>query len=149
MNFENAIAKMPPEHKNELLEMDMFIKSLRPVKFKRAVDKNGTKITYTSADFGISYAIMLPNDKLSHNFGWYYIYNKQNKTWGRKPDYLEETLAEIEKNEPKIAERLLMGLKNVLLAETLFHVAASLIHIMGKRGFLVMAELFCVFVKMI
>ena len=118
MVFENAIANMPPEQKNEITEMDTHLKTLRPLKFKRAVDKNGKKITYTAPDFGISYAIMLPDEKALHHFGWYYIYDKQTQKWGRKPDYLVETLEEIAKTNPQMAERLFNALKECTSCKT-------------------------------
>jgi hypothetical protein len=55
--FDSIISKLPDEFKNEIIETDSFLKSLRPMKFKRVIDKNGAKITYVASDFGISYAV--------------------------------------------------------------------------------------------
>ena len=104
MSYENALSKVSPEFQSNLTEIDTFLKSLGQLKFKRTVDKNSKKVTYTSPDYGISYAIMV--SEANHHFGWYYLYNKEDKIWFRKTDYFEEVLGEIEKSNPQSAERI-------------------------------------------
>jgi len=54
--FDEVISNLPEDFRNEIIETDRFLKSLRPLKFKRMLDKYGNKITYVASDFGISYA---------------------------------------------------------------------------------------------
>jgi hypothetical protein len=104
--FENVIAHLPPVFQKEALAMDNYLKSLNPLKFKRAVDKNGGKITYTASNFGISYTLRISGAESSHDFGWYIVTNGKPETWHRKADYMEETLAEIAETNGALAERI-------------------------------------------
>ena len=106
MTFENALAQVPPEFRGDVAEMDALLKLLRSLKFKRVIDKSGTKIGYASPEYGVSYALRLSMDDFSQNFGWYFLYDKIGKRWYRKPDLLEATLLEIAKAEPHVAERI-------------------------------------------
>jgi hypothetical protein len=110
--FDDIISDLPDEFRNEIIETDGFLKSLRPLKFKRAIDKNGTKITYVASDYGISYALKSENGQFLHNFWWYIIHKGKPETWHRKADYMEETLAEIAKDDMPLAERIFNALKN-------------------------------------
>jgi hypothetical protein len=104
MSFENFLSSIPVEQKNEIIDMDNFLKSLRPLKFKRMVDKK--KINYVSSDYGISYAIFPLASEPTQQFGWYYLHDKETKTWYRKTDYFVETLTEIAKTDSQLAERI-------------------------------------------
>ena len=104
MSFQNMITNTQAELQEEIVKMDAFLKSLKPLKFKRAVDKR--KINYVSSDFGISYAIFVAVDEPTQQFGWYYLHDKETKTWYRKADYFVETLIEIAKADPQSAERI-------------------------------------------
>jgi hypothetical protein len=109
-SFEKVLAKIPKTLQKEVLEMDAYLKTLRPLKFKRSVDKNGVKINYVAADFGISYGVNVSATDAFHQFGWYFINDRQTKTWYRKDDYMEKTLVEIAKTNPQQAERLFHAL---------------------------------------
>jgi len=109
-SFEKVLAKIPKTLQKEVLEMDTYLKSLRPLKFKRSLDKNGVKINYVAADFGISYGINVSATDGFHQFGWYFINDRQTGTWYRKEDYMERTLAEIAKNNPEQAVRIFHAL---------------------------------------
>ena len=106
MTFENAIAQVSPEFRGDVAEMDALLRSLRVLKFKRVIDKSGTKINYASPDHGVSYAVRLSAQDYSQNFGWYFLYDKISKKWYRKPDLFEATLSEISKTQPHVAERI-------------------------------------------
>jgi len=106
MAFANVLAKLPPKFLNKVIEVDTFLKSLRPLKFRRTVEKDNKKITYISSDYGISYAITISGTEVSHHFGWYYLRNKEEKIWFRKTDYFVETLTEIAQTNPSSAERI-------------------------------------------
>jgi len=111
-NFDDVLAKMPRELQNEITEMDAFIKSLRPLNFKRTIDKYGTKITYVSSEFGVSYAVKLEDENVKQLFWWYIIHKGKPETWHRKADYMEETLAEIAKSDIMLSERIFNALKD-------------------------------------
>lgn len=108
MSFQNMLMQMPTELKNSVIDMDVFMKSLQPLKFKRSVDKR--KTNYVSPDFGISYAIFPNSTRLKHEpsqtFGWYYLCDRETKEWYRKTDYFVQTLTAIGKNDPQAAKRI-------------------------------------------
>ncbi|MCL2703953.1 MAG: hypothetical protein FWE91_10150 [Defluviitaleaceae bacterium] len=108
--FDEIISILPEEFRNEIIETDGFLKSLRPLKFKRTIDKFGNKITYVASDFGVSYAFRVTRDQFSHELNWYIVYNGKPETWHRKADYMEEMLDEIEKSNPRLAERIFSSL---------------------------------------
>jgi hypothetical protein len=111
MSFQNILDTVSVDLQNEIIKMDTFLKSLHPLNFKRTVDKK--KINYVCADYGISYAIFPESTRLSYEpsqtFGWYFLCDKETKEWYRKTDYFQQTLAEIEKNNPQSAERIFSG----------------------------------------
>ena len=104
MSFQNILTALSAELQSEVLEMDTFLKSLHPLKFKRTVDKK--KINYVSSDYGVSYAIFPLDSKSEQQFGWYYLYDKETKKWYRKSDYFVETLTEIAKTDAWAANRI-------------------------------------------
>lgn len=125
--FENVISELPQEYGNELIEMDDFLKFLKPLKFKRTIDIRGGKITYLASDFGISYVIQVSDNQLSHNFSWYIVSNGKPETWHRKADYMGEILTEIAKSDIQLAERVFYALNDCVgcygsrcLAKTLY-----------------------------
>jgi len=115
MSFKNILTKIPEELQNEIIEMDVFLKAFRPLKFKRTVDKR--KINYVASDYGISYAILPLDSEPTQHFGWYYLYDKEAEKWYRKTDYFEETLIEIAKNNPSSAERIFNALNECTLCK--------------------------------
>ncbi|MCL2698029.1 MAG: hypothetical protein FWE74_08105 [Oscillospiraceae bacterium] len=108
--FDGILLSLPEELRNEIIETDGFLKSLRPLKFKRTIDKFGNKITYVASDFGVSYAFRVVPGEYSHELNWYIVYNGKPETWHRKADYMEETLDEISKSNPQLAQRVFNSL---------------------------------------
>jgi len=102
--FDNVLAKVSPQFQPEILEMDTLFKSLRPMKFKRVIDKSVSKITYVASEVGISYTIVASGAETYHHFGWYLVYSGPVETWHRRADYMEEILAEIAKTDAALAE---------------------------------------------
>jgi hypothetical protein len=100
-SYEEVLSVLPAGVMKEINKMDLYLKSLSTLKFKRTVDKKNNKISYVSIDYGISYLIKLKNTQ--QEFGWYYIYDKQEEKWYRKTDYMINVFNEI---NPDIAERL-------------------------------------------
>lgn len=112
--FESVISELPEACQNEVREMDSFLKSLRPLKFTRTIDKNGGKITYTAPDFGVSYAIKIFHNKLSHNFGWYIVTSGKPETWHQKADHMQETLELIAQSDKPLSARLFYAVNDCI-----------------------------------
>jgi len=110
--FESVISGLPQEYRDEIINMDAFLKSLRPMKFRRAVDKGGGKISWVASDYGFSYHVEPSGRQLSHRLGWYMVYNGKPETWHRKADYMEETLRIIAETDPELAGRIFYALND-------------------------------------
>ena len=145
MSFQNILDAVSVDLQNEIIEMDTFLKSLHPLKFKRTVDRK--KINYVCADYGISYAIFPDSTRLnnepSQTFGWYFLCDRETKKWYRKADYFQKTLAEIEKNNPQSAERIFSGANSCKACKGVLRALRFLTHTMVRKICLVMGELFC------
>jgi len=110
--FGTVIATLPETIRHELQKTDNFLKSLRPLKCKRAVDKNGGKISYVASDFGISYVFNISGEQSVQHFGWYLITAGKAETWHVKNDCMEETLMAIAEVDPALAERIFDALND-------------------------------------
>jgi hypothetical protein len=109
--FDEIISKLPKDFKEEIIQTDNYLKTMRPLRFKRIVDKKAKKVTYVASDYGVSYMFKISNDKLTHNFQWYIVYNGKAETWHRRADFMEETLVEIVKSDHELAMRIFNALK--------------------------------------
>ncbi len=109
-SFEKCMSLLPAHIQNEIVKTDVYLKSLKLLKFKRQLEKNGNKITYTSSDYGFSYTIYLSNDIFDHSLQWYIITNGKPETWHRKADMMEETLNRLADTSPDFAERMFFNL---------------------------------------
>lgn len=110
--FDTVLSQLPKEYQGKMMEMDSFLTSLRPMKFKRVIDKNGGKITYIASDYGVSYGFNISAGQLTHNFGWYIVTSGKPETWHRKADFMEETLAEIKTIDHPLATRIFYALND-------------------------------------
>jgi hypothetical protein len=108
--FDECISRLPPQIRNEIVETDRYLKSLKLFRFKKQIEKNGNKITYVAADYGFSYAIYLSNDIFEHTLQWYILTNGKPETWHRKADMMEETLRSLYVASPDFAERMFFNL---------------------------------------
>lgn len=109
--FDTIISDLPQTYKNEITETDKYLKTIRPLKFKRIIDKKAQKITYVASDYGISYMFKISDEKFTHNFQWYIVYNGKPETWHRRADYMEEALVYIEKNDHPLSVHIYDALK--------------------------------------
>jgi hypothetical protein len=109
-SFEQCISLLPKHFQEEIVKMDHYLKSLRTLKIKRQLEKNGNKITYVSSEYGVSYAIYLSNDIFDHSLQWYIITNGKPDTWHRKANGMEETLDRLARRSPEFAERMFFSL---------------------------------------
>jgi hypothetical protein len=108
--FDKCISLLPADIQSEIIQIDEYLKSLKPMKFKRQLEKNGNKITYVASDYGVSYAIYLSNDIFDHSLQWYIITNGKPDTWHRKADRMEDTLNCLANKSQDFAERMFQNL---------------------------------------
>lgn len=125
--FEKCISLLPVYIQNEIVKTDEYLKSLKPLKFKRQIEKSGNKITYVESNYGFSYAIYLSNDIFDHSLQWYVITNGKPETWHRKDDMMEETLNRLSNTSSDFAESMFYSLQDCVgcykscLAKTKYH----------------------------
>ncbi|WP_105615815.1 hypothetical protein [Vallitalea okinawensis] len=112
--FESCISLLPRELGNEIVKTDAFLRSLKPLKFKRQIAKHGNKITYLASDYGFSYALYPSNDIMYHSLSWYIITNSKPELWHRKKDMMEATLNKLDKTSPEFAERMFQNLRDCI-----------------------------------
>lgn len=112
--FDTCISLLPKEIQQEIIKTDEFLRSLRPIKFKRQIEKHGNKITYLASDIGFSYGVYPSNDIMHHTLGWYVITNGKPEFWHRKADMMEETLKKLAETSPEFAERMFVNLNECI-----------------------------------
>lgn len=83
--FESCIAELPDALRCAVVDIDAWIRTLRPIKFKRQIDKNGEKITYVASEQGFSYQIYISGGVLRHTVWWYILTQGKPETCHRKP----------------------------------------------------------------
>ncbi len=111
-NLNKCISLLPAEIQSEIINIDDYLKSLRPLKFKRLLEKNGNKITYVASEYGVSYAIYLSNDMFDHSLQWYLITNGKPETWHRKSNRMEDTLDRLADKSQGFAKRMFNNLED-------------------------------------
>ena len=105
--FDEIVSTLPEEYAREIIATDAFLKSLRPLKFKRTITKYGDKITYVASDAGFSYAFRVGKEEgFSQEFSWYVVHNGLAETWHRRADFMEDMLNEIKKIDPRLSDRI-------------------------------------------
>ena len=124
--FESCIKNLPGEIKNEIIVTADYLKSLKNLKFKRAIEKHGNKITYVESSRGVSYALYMSGEYMHHSFQWYIVTSGKPETWRRKANPLESVLEIINETKPELAERVFYNLNECIgcregcLARTLY-----------------------------
>lgn len=111
-DFETCISLLPENIQTEIKKLDAYLKSLKPLSFKRQIEKHGNKITYIASQYGVSYAIYLSNDIFDHSLQWYLVTNGKPETWHRIADRMEDTLNSIAVKAPELAERMFYCLED-------------------------------------
>ncbi|WOO35933.1 hypothetical protein R2R35_19365 [Anaerocolumna sp. AGMB13020] len=106
LSMEACIARLPDEIQKSILCMDDYFKSIKNLKLKRSIERNGNKITYVSSDYGFSYAIYVGNELFKHSLQWYLITKGKPETWHRKADFMEETLSSLQTSNQEFAQRM-------------------------------------------
>lgn len=109
--IETCIAFLPDDIKNEIMQTDEYLRKLKPMKFKRQIEKHGNKITYVASDYGLSYAVYPSGDIMTHSLQWYIITGSKPENWHRKADMMEATLNRLYETSPEFAQRMFDNLK--------------------------------------
>ncbi|MDF2803394.1 MAG: hypothetical protein K0S61_3297 [Anaerocolumna sp.] len=112
--LESCISLLPQLLQDEIIKTDVFLRTLKPMKFKRQFEKNGNKISYLASDHGFSYNIYPSNDILYHSLSWYIITNGKPELWHRKTDLMEITLNKIAETNEAFAEKMFTNLKECI-----------------------------------
>ncbi len=108
--FESCIAELSAPLCGAVTEIDIWLRTLHPLKFKRQIDKNGEKITYVASEQGMSYQVHISGGVMNHIIWWYILTQGKPETWGRKADNMENTLNHIAKNDSHFANKLFNSL---------------------------------------
>ena len=113
-SLKECISLLPIHIQNKIIEIDSFLLSLKPLKFKRKVVKQG-KITYIATKHGFSYSIYPSNDIMHHSLNWYIITNRKPEQWRRKADLMETTLRKLNEKSTELANRMFLNLRECIL----------------------------------
>lgn len=109
--FESCLSGLPDALRAAVMNIDDWLRTLRPMRFKRNIDKNGMKISYMASEQGFSYAIHISGDVLYHTLQWYILTQGKPETWGRKADRMEETLKYLAQTDSAFAQRMFDNLQ--------------------------------------
>ena len=109
-DFAYCLSGLTEEQRAAVADMDGWLKALSPIKFKRTIDSNGTKISYVASDEGFSYAIHPGFGVLYHTLQWYILTQGKPEKWGRKADRMEGTLNHLAQTDPAFARRMFENL---------------------------------------
>ncbi|MDP4090019.1 MAG: hypothetical protein Q8930_12215, partial [Bacillota bacterium] len=112
--FETCISLLTKEIQEEIIKTDRYLRSLKPLKFKRQIEKHGNKITYLASEYGFSYALYPSNDIMYHSLGWYIITSSKPELWHRKADMMEEVLNKLAGTSPELSERMFLNLNECI-----------------------------------
>ncbi len=110
LTFESCLLRLPDALRSAVVDIDGWLRMIRPMKFKRQIDKNGEKITYVASEQGFSYALHISGDVMYHTLQWYILTQGKPDTWGRKADRMEDTLSHLEKTDPTFTQRMFHNL---------------------------------------
>jgi len=108
--FESCISELPDTLRSAIIDIDAWIRTLRPIKFKRQIDKNGEKITYVASEQGFSYQVYISGSVLRHTVWWYILTQGKPETWRRKADNMENTLNYLTQTDSYFAQRMFNNL---------------------------------------
>jgi rubredoxin len=113
-SFDGCISDLPDDLKTAITDLDIWLKALRPLKFKRQLEKNGHKITYLASEYGFSYAIYPSYDVLYHTLQWYIVTNRKPEYWQRKANRMEDVLEYIARGDSDFARRMFANLEECI-----------------------------------
>lgn len=110
-NFDSCLSGLPDELRGAVADIDIWLRAMRPMNFKRQIGKYGDKITYVASEHGFSYALHIAGDKLYHTLQWYILTQGKPENWGRKADRMEYTLNYLSQSDPEFARRMWENLR--------------------------------------
>jgi len=105
--FDAVIAGLPDDIRAKIVEVDDFLRSYKSVKFRRIMEKNGSKITYLASTAGVSYMIMPSGDVMRHSFGSYLQWNEKDNLGKHDAAPLEIALNKLAEADPDFVARIL------------------------------------------
>lgn len=110
--FDSMIACLPGDIRAKVVEVDAYLRAYKPLKFKRTLEKNGNKITYVASEAGVSYAIYLSRNMLTHSIQWYILTNSR-ENWGKRiANDLVRTLERLAEKDEAFADRMYAYLRD-------------------------------------
>lgn len=110
--FEAMTAGLPGEVRAKVMEMDAYLRAFKPFKFRRTLEKNGNKVSYVASQAGVSYAVYLSRDMLTHSVQWYILTNSR-ENWGKRvANDLEATLERLAAEDAAFAARMFSYLQD-------------------------------------
>lgn len=104
--FARCIEGLPAPLREEITRMDEALRAMRPLKFRRDLERNGNKITYVAPAAGFSYALYPSGDVLHHTLQWYILTNCKPELWAQKADHMEAVLDRLAQDDPAFARRM-------------------------------------------
>lgn len=110
--FERCISMFPPKIHQEIIEVDAFLRALRPMRFKRVIEAHGNKVSYVASEYGFSYAIYPSEAMMVHSLQWYILTGSKSELWHRKANGMEDTLIAIAAEDPNFARRMFERLED-------------------------------------
>jgi len=105
--FEAVIGGLPDEIRSKVVETDSFLRSYKPIKFRRTLEKNGNKITYLASAAGVSYMVMPSRDVMGHSFGSYIQWNVKESLGKHDATPLTDALNRLAEADPDFVARIL------------------------------------------
>ena len=105
--FEATIAGLPGDIQNKINEIDAFLRSYKPIKFKRSIEKHGNKITYLASNAGVSYMILPSRNVMRHIFGAYLLWNSRENLGKHNALPFENALNQLAQTDPGFTARVL------------------------------------------
>lgn len=105
--FDSVIDALPEDIHTKIVEIDNFLRSFKPIKFKRIIDKNGGKITYLASDAGVSYVIMPHRNVMRHTFGSYLLWNSKDSLGKHNSEPLSDAFEKLAKEDTGFVNRIL------------------------------------------
>ena len=105
--FDAVIAALPGDIRDKIIEIDGFLRSYKPVKFRRSIEKYGNKITYLATDAGVSYTINPSRDMMYHSFGAYLLWNRKDNLGQHTSAPMENALNRLAETDPDFIARIL------------------------------------------
>lgn len=105
-SFEGCIRGLPAEIQQEIRDTELFCKALPRIKWRRSLEKHGSKITYVASALGVSYAIYVGGGVMHHSLQYYVASGSVPNPERRSSNGLDGVLAFLRETNPSLAARI-------------------------------------------